>query len=105
MTQDLSRDAVIARIRTALKARSGKQWSVTGGSGTACGWITITTPPRLRQNGDMTEAQRAELGALLGLGYVHQQGYKVASSHDYYREAIDRAEGRTPTVIGEPYWD
>lgn len=40
------RDDAIRRIRQALRRRSGKAWSVTGGRGTAWGWITITAPPR-----------------------------------------------------------
>lgn len=41
----MERNEAIAAIRTALKARSGKAWSVTGGRGTAWGWITISVPP------------------------------------------------------------
>lgn len=42
--EDTSRDAVCKRIKAALVKRSGKQWSVTGGRGTAYGWITISAP-------------------------------------------------------------
>ena len=42
------RDTTIKRIKTALQQRSGKTWSVTGGRGTAWGWITIDAPPRRR---------------------------------------------------------
>lgn len=45
---DLDRDATIKRIRAALKKRSGKDWSIKGGSGTAWGWIEIDAPPRRR---------------------------------------------------------
>lgn len=41
---DMSRDAVCKRIKAALVKRSGKQWSVTGGRGTAYGWIRISVP-------------------------------------------------------------
>jgi hypothetical protein len=44
----MDRDEAIKRIRTALKARSGKTWSVTGGRGTAWGWITVQAPPARR---------------------------------------------------------
>ena len=125
------RDAAIKTIRAALKRRSGKAWSVTGGRGTAWGWIEIDAPPARRtwsnrlkagavtdrpedyeeydtgEPGRMTSpTDRAELGALLGLdGPAHCQGVSIASSGDYYREYIDRAEGRTPSKIGQPYWD
>lgn len=100
-TQDLTRKAVSARIKAALKARSGKAWSVTCGRGTSGGWITIAARP-----GDtLTKEEQAELAKLLGKEAVHCQGEKIPASHDYYREYVDRAEGRTPEVVGEPYWD
>lgn len=125
------RDETIRRIKVALQRRSGKQWSVTGGRGTAWGWITIDAPPLRRTwgrrekanldgfeldnyedydtgkpGGYTSPAERAELGALLGLnGSVHSQGVSIAASNEYYREYIDRAEGRTPTKIAQPYWD
>lgn len=40
------RDTAIKAIRTALRRRSGKTWSVKGGRGTAYGWITISAPPK-----------------------------------------------------------
>lgn len=104
--EDKGRNEVIACIRTALRKRSGKAWSVTGGRGTAYGWITISAPPARRiEFGYMSETDRTELAALLGIDAVHQQGEQVPASSDYYREYIDRAEGRAPSVFGRPYWD
>lgn len=130
MTDDMDRNAVIARIRAALRRRSGYSWSVTGGHGTAWGWIRIDAPPRARTwrhrlkpglpdlpgnyeeynsghpGGITGPVERAQLGQLLGLdGPVHHQGVSIPSSRDYYREYIDRAEGRTPALIATPYWD
>jgi len=126
------RDDTIKRIKTALERRSKKKWSVTGGRGTAWGWITIDAPParrtwsnRLKANaspaqlsedyeeydtgtpdaGHIGPAERAELAQLLGLERVHHQGVSIAASGEYYREYIDRAEGRTPAKIAQPYWD
>lgn len=42
------RNEAIAAIRTALRARSGKAWSVKGNKGTAWGWIDISSPPARR---------------------------------------------------------
>ncbi len=53
-TYDTDRDATIRRIKTALKKRSGKTWSVTGGKGTAYGWISIDAPPARRTWQDVT---------------------------------------------------
>lgn len=41
----IDRDETIKRIRQALAKRSGRQWSVKGGRGTAWGWIRISVPP------------------------------------------------------------
>ena len=105
-TNELDRDTAIARIKAALKARSGKTWSVTGGKGTAWGWIEINSPPKRRGEFDyMSDSDRAELAKLLGLESVHCQGVSIAASLAHRREYVDRAEGRTPTVKGEQYWD
>lgn len=100
-----NRDETIQTIKQSLKARSGKTWSVTGGRGTAYGWITISAPPARRGDfGYMSDADRAELGALLGV-QVHSQGVSVAASSAYYREYTVRARGEQPSEIAQPYWD
>lgn len=103
--KECNRAEAIARIKKALKARSGKAWSVTGGRGTGWGWLTITAPPARRVNGIATDADNAELAKLLGLKKVACQGASVADSGDHYAEYIDRAEGRKPKKIAEDYWD
>lgn len=96
----ISRDDAIRAIRQGLKARSGKSWSVTGGRGTGWGWITITAPPRRREGGALSEADRAELGDLLGLGRtVHHQGETIPGGSDHYREFAARANGSEPGII------
>lgn len=128
---DFSRGAVIERIRKALKARTGKAWSVKGGKGTAYGWIRIDAP-KARQTwrhvesgerdsyglpiytevedlayrfGHMSQSDRAELAAALGIDQVHHQGVQIPSGHDFYAEFIDRAEGREVRDHGQQYWD
>ena len=125
----MTRDEAISAIRTALKRRSGKAWSVTGGRGTGWGWIKINAPPArctarhiltpgaldLPENylevdtgvpgGHMTPNDREELAALLGKDRIYGQGESIPSSNNYYQEYVDRAEGKPPTVIGHPYWD
>ena len=98
----MDRNSTIARIRTGLKARSGKSWSVTGGTGTAYGWIRIGVTPRQAQG---RPEWKAELAQLLGKDRVHSGGESIPPSNAYYQEYIDRAEGRTPIVIGTTYWD
>jgi len=104
--QEISRDEAIQIIRKALKVRSGKAWSVKGGRGTSWGWIDISSPPaRCNEFGSMSEADRLELAQLLGLDVVHHQGVQVAASLKHRNEYVARAEGRTPEVLGEQYWD
>jgi hypothetical protein len=129
------RDTTIKAIRAALKTRSGKTWSVKGGRGTAWGWIRIEAPParctfKHREkpgfNGgyaqnwrdqyeeydsgepghSMSDAETAELATLLNIEKGQASGgVGVPASSDYRQEYIDRAEGRAPRVIAEPYWD
>lgn len=100
------RDITINEIHTALRRRSGKAWSVTGGRGTSWGWIRISAPPARRETfGYMSAADAAELGQLLNLdGAAHAQGVSVPASSCYYREYVDRANGRA-FVAATPYWD
>jgi len=133
ITRDnITRDSAITEIRTALKRRSGKSWSVKGGKGTAWGWITVDAPPSRRTSrylvkpghlghypedyeknrtdtqaagGYITELEGAELAKLLDLKTVHHQGVLIPGGHDYWMEYVDRANGRKPSRIGKPYWD
>lgn len=126
------RDATIKAIRDALKKRSGKPWSVTGGRGTAWGWIKIQAPParctfahRTREGMEHAQlwrdrveeydtgtpgrcqsfAEIDELARLLDIPPAQCDPASIPASYDYRQEYIDRAEGRKPRVLGEPYWD
>lgn len=101
------RAEVIRRIRAGLRKRSGRAWSVTGGRGSSYGWISISALPRdCDPSGRMSDRDRALLARLLGLSQpCGFQGELVPGSVAYRREYIDRAEGRTPSVYGRPYWD
>jgi hypothetical protein len=126
----MNRNETIAAIKTALQRRSGKTWSVTGGRGTGWGWIRIDAPPARRTahcvlkegatlnrpedyvmvdtgkpGGYATQPDLDLLASLMGLERVHMQGISIPSSSAYYQEYVDRAEGRTPSVTGTPYWD
>lgn len=103
MTSNERNDA-IAAIRSNLKNRSGRTWSVRGGVGSSWGWITITAPPARLERGSMSDEDRELLSALLG-ETVHSQGTLVPASSDYRAEYVDRSAGRTPSTIGRPYWD
>jgi hypothetical protein len=101
------RNEAIVRIRRALRERTGRSWSVTGGRGTAWGWVKVTAPPARRpgEGWTMSEEDRRILADAMGLDTVHWQGLSIPADHGYRIEYVDRAEGRTPRRIGEPYWD
>lgn len=131
----LDRNGVIKAIKTALQKRSGKAWSVTGGRGTAWGWIHIDAPPARqtwtsvpkphnpgghlpgvenwdnidtgKPGGHTSPADRAELAKLLGVDLVQTSGgVGVPSSSDYYREYLHRAMfGHPGSFNAKPYWD
>lgn len=44
----ITRDEAIRAIRAGLKRRTGRAWSVTGGRGTAYGWLRIDAPKARR---------------------------------------------------------
>jgi len=130
---EMDRDEFIKTIKANLQKRSGKVWSVTGGKGTAWGWVKITAPPARctwghrpkegmgecpppgkeywdaydtgKPGRDMSPGDKAELARLLGLDRVSEQGKKVPPQNDYWAEYLDRAAGRTPTRTGTPEWD
>ena len=126
----MDRAEALRRIKTGLQKRSGKTWSVTGGRGTAWGWLKIDAPParqtaETRQKpgtrgltrddyeevdlghpgGHMTYADRVHLEALLSLENIYPQGVSIMASNDAYEEYVARAEGRPVTKIAQPYWD
>lgn len=100
----LGRDTAIAQIKAALEERSSLRWSVTGGRGTAWGWITVKAQSAKHEQ---TQAEAEELARLFGLtswGMCHQH-LSIPASDAHRREYVDRAEGVTPCVTGEQYWD
>lgn len=102
------RNGAIKLIRAALRARSGKSWSVIGDRGSAWGWISIKSPPARAadQWGSLTEAEAAELGELLGYDRpVHHQGEDIPASADHRRGMIQRALGRPRPFTAGSYWD
>ena len=102
----MDRTSVIASIRQALRQRSGYKYSVTGGHGTAYGWINVAAAPKDRCDQAGNEMRMAQLAGMLGLERVHFQGYSIPASYDYYREAIARARFGEPLgFIGKRYWD
>lgn len=103
----MERDEAITRIRAALKKRSGKTWSVTGGRGTSWGWILITAPParRVKPYDYLSDEDAAELARLLGLEIVHRVGEQVPASGEHRREYVQRAERGLTAVQAQAYWD
>jgi hypothetical protein len=122
----ITRATAIDLIRSALRQRSGKTWSVTGGRGTGYGWLRIESPPKRRvcyhvgignecatpercatyTSGYMSIEDCAELGALMGREHVHFQGLSVPSDSDAYRLYIALAQtGESHGFTFERSWD
>ena len=100
------RDTAIAEIRKALKERSGKVWSVTGGRGTGWGWVRIESPPRRRVAHDTNEAYDATTvwgGDRQGLDGNGNKQYveRTDGDHRYYMSDADRVE--LATLLGLDY--
>ena len=123
MTEHLDRNEVIKRIKAALKRKTGKTWSVTGGRGTGWGWITVQAPKSrrisvrdnpayvdpwetpgelryfeyTRENGDnhyTSRAACAELALAFGLSKpVHYQGLSI--SPEKWEHYLELAEARS----------
>lgn len=90
------RDEGIKRIRKALKAKTGKTWSVTGGRGTAWGWITVEAPPRRRINHEANPEYVGPWEYSDVLNYVEVQppdGTKGWYTSDVERKQIAQAFG------------
>lgn len=92
-TGECERAAAIKAIRKALRHRSGKAWSVSGGRGTAWGWITIDAPPsRHDERGGMTPEDALELHQLLAMGGAVRPG-PVSVESRRRLEFVARARG------------
>jgi len=102
------RNVVIGRIKRALAER-GFRYSVTGGRGTAWGWIHIALLPSVEKllTPEKRTAAARELHAAFGLNprCFTSDGISIAASTAHYREYLERAQGKTPTKAAEPYWD
>lgn len=102
-TASVDRDTTIAELRTQLRARTGRVWSVKGQRGTAWGWIDITTPPRRRVDGRPPAADVEILVEIFG--HMASSGtLSIAASRDHYREALQNAHNLSPEEA-QPYWD
>lgn len=105
---EVNRNSTIQTIKAAFKAR-GLRYSVTGGRGTAWGWIHIDLLPSTYKALD-PDSRRTEYEKMAGALMLDEKRYgytsiSIPAGYDYYREYIERANGREPEVCGTPYWD
>jgi hypothetical protein len=104
---DLTRAAVIRRIRAALKRRSGKDWSVTGGRGTGYGWLTIDAPPMRRtwQWMQVKGTDRPSPAAVYGGAVGITPHYRVGPmAEDPITEATDDPWVNEALAAGREVW-
>lgn len=107
----LDRDAAITRLRAGLKARTGRAWSVKGGTGTSWGYLMVDAPPKRRTcawdgvpdpaltgEGYSCEADRALLHSVFG-ERPHPQGHSISPDSGCRERAVQQAEGRPVTSV------
>lgn len=97
-------DDTVKFIRTALKIRTGRSWSVTRGTGTGYGWIKIAPPAKRCDGFNVNEEDRATLEAILG--HAARGGkYTVPDDNKYYLATVQQICNVEVTVDPQPYWD
>lgn len=99
-----NRSEVTKMIKGFLKARTGRDWSVTGGTGTAWGWLRITAPKGRKVDFRATMEDQILLGLAMGCDWP-QESFSVASSDGHWLAALQRAAGLEVTGSEVPYWD
>jgi hypothetical protein len=108
VVRSMDRTAVCAAIKRHLKARTGITFSVTGGRGTAWGWLYIaaTKQRAADQWGRLTPSDAKVLADALGLRdeYVGDS-VSIPAGSDWWTEYLQRAETGACTVRGERRWD
>jgi hypothetical protein len=101
----IGREQALIQLRHALSRRTKSKFSVTGGSGTAWGWIGISLRPSDydKLTPDQQKAKLRELNELFD-----RQGassISVPASSEHYREYIRRALGEKNVPATPAYWD
>jgi hypothetical protein len=91
----MDRKEAVKRIKAGLKAKTGKTWSVTGGRGTAWGWLRIQAPKSRRVSHEVnpehdgferTDRFMLRTGSTPWIEYVSDDG------DDWYTSDADVAE-------------
>jgi len=95
-------------LRRLLRERTGRDWSVTRGRGTASSWLRIHAPPKRRGEFDyLTIEDQILLSAALGT-HVHTQGESMRPCSGSQGSYVFRSAG-VPVPddwrISAPSWD
>jgi len=98
------RTATTKLIKTFLKARTGRTWSVTGSTGTAYGWLHIKAPAARVTDYQTTMDDQVMLALALGLERPTRD-FSVAASTGHWQAALERAAGLEVTGSEAAYWD
>lgn len=101
-------DGACKILRKLLRERTGRDWSVSRGRGTAYCWLKIHAPPKRRaEHGYLSIEDQILLSAALG-HWVHCQGESIRPGGDVRGAYVFRAAG-VPVPddwkIAEPGWD
>lgn len=98
----IERKDAVKRIKAALKKKTGKTWSVTGGRGTAWGWLCVQAPKKRRVSHKENPACNRMVyplppGQSLYIEYVRENGVNYYTS-DVDCEELARAFGLSSKV-------
>ncbi len=103
----MTRADAIRRIKAALRTRTGRAWSVTGGRGTAYGWIHVASFEREFDGWQMTEEHRAILGRIFHRdgSPVPCQYYSIDPGNQEYAVALAEGAADAQGLYRAPGWD
>ena len=101
-------DEAIKIIRTLLKKRTGRSWSVRRENGSSYGWITIMAPPRrcTADFGYLNAEDQATLAAIFG--ECHHQGIMIHTGNGVRAKYACQAAGvelPAHVRVAQPDWD
>ena len=103
----IDRNVYTKELRSILKKRTGRTWSVKGGTGTAWSWLDICAPPaRLVDGYRMTPDDESLLAAVLGESHIGQH-YQIPPTGGYRAHVMARCVGLDASQIRrqEHGWD
>ena len=104
--EELERGAFVKRLRSALKARTGRSWSVKGSTGTSWCWIDVCAPPARKHDHRMTSEDESLLAAVMNERRGISGNISIPPTRGHRTAALAAALGIEPIIPkAEHAWD